>query len=95
MALLELAEDHWDGLVAPNIHNPVANGYRIGLSLYKKLFNAHIEAKDHQERFERFSNLQLKDVPEWERMTEAWEKDHSHPNPYTVTKSGRYSLNSQ
>jgi hypothetical protein len=65
-----------------------------GLSLHKKLFNAHIEAKDHQECFERFSNLQLKDVPEWERMTKAWEKDHKQPNPYTVTKSGGDSLNS-
>ncbi|KIM76675.1 hypothetical protein PILCRDRAFT_34464, partial [Piloderma croceum F 1598] len=61
----------------------------MGLSLHKKLFNAHLEAQDHQERFDRFSNLQLKDVPEWERMVQAWEKDHTQPNPYTVTKSGK------
>jgi hypothetical protein len=76
------------------IHSSLADVYlTLGLSLHKKLFNAHLEAQDHQERFDRFSNLQLKDVPEWERMVQAWEKDHTQPNPYTVTKSGKCLIN--
>jgi hypothetical protein len=51
-----------------------------------KLFNTYNEVKDHQEHFKHFSTLQLKDVPEWERMIEAWEKDYSQSNSYTIMK---------
>jgi hypothetical protein len=73
----------------------LAEVYYIELSLFKKLFNSYIEAHDHQERFDRFSDLQLKDVPDWERMVKTWEDDHDQPNPYTVTKSGKICRISQ
>ena len=60
-----------------------------GLLLYKKLFAAYIAADEHKGHFKRFSDLQIRDVPEWEKMVKVWEKDHSQPNPYVVTKSGK------
>jgi hypothetical protein len=60
--------------------------------LHKKLSNAYSQSSDHQERFDRFSDLQSRDIPEWEKMVKAWDKDHSQRNPYTATKSGDYAL---
>lgn len=67
---------------------PALIRYLTGLSLYTKLLTAYLEVRDHRERFERFSELQLADVPQWEAMVIAWERDHSQPNPYVVTKTG-------
>ena len=61
----------------------------IGSLLYKKLFAAYIAADEHEGHFKRFSDLQIRDIPEWEKMVKVWEKDHSQPNPYVVTKSGK------
>ena len=61
----------------------------IGSLLYKNLFAAYIAADEHEGHFKQFSDLQIRDVPEWEKMVKVWEKDHSQPNPYVVTKSGK------
>ena len=62
--------------------------------MHKKLFNAYGQSSDHQERFDRLSDLQARDIPEWEMMVKAWDKDNSQRNPYTATKSGEYTLHS-
>jgi hypothetical protein len=55
----------------------------------------YIKAHNHQEHFNRFFDLQLKDVLGWERMVKAWENDHGQPNPYIVMKSGNFCQISQ
>jgi hypothetical protein len=70
----------------------VDNPHHAGVSLHRKLTKALLEEKEHEEHFQRFSELQLDDVLDWLAMVTAWEQDHTKPNPYTVTKSGKYIL---
>jgi len=63
-----------------------------GSLLYKKLFAAYIAADEHQAHFDWFSELQIRDVSEWEEMVKVWEQDHSQRNPYVVTKLGKYFM---
>jgi hypothetical protein len=67
---------------------PIANIWLTGLTFYKKLVKALLEAKLTREEFERFSEQQPERIHEWEEMVVAWEGDHTQPNPYTVPKSG-------
>jgi hypothetical protein len=59
-----------------------------GISFHKKLSKALLQEKEHEEAFQRFSELQLDDVSDWLEMVTAWERDHTQPNPYVVIKSG-------
>jgi hypothetical protein len=59
------------------------------ISPYTKLKKALVQEKDHEELFQRFSELQLNNVPNWLAMVTAWEQDHTNPNPYVIIKSGK------
>lgn len=68
------------------------NLYRTGNLLYRKLTKALLEAKEHGQVFQRFTELQVDDVPDWLAMATAWEQDHTNPNPYIVIKPGQCTL---
>jgi len=68
------------------------NLYRTGNLLYRKLTKALLEAKEHGQVFQCFTELQLDDVPDWLAMATAWEQDHTNPNPYIVIKPGQCTL---
>lgn len=91
MGSLELAKDSrvWYVLSFHDVkHNLLLIYYFAGLSLHRKLTTALLQETEHEEHFQRFSELQLDDVPDWLAMVTAWEQDRTQPNPYVVVKSG-------
>lgn len=87
LAVLELAEDSWDGWVISLCLWTCWDVYIFvdRTFTFKKLYTVHVESQEQQTQFENFSELHFNNVVGWEAMVVAWEGDQDLPNPYMVT----------
>ncbi|KAJ7494547.1 hypothetical protein B0H11DRAFT_2155926 [Mycena galericulata] len=74
-------EDHW-------AHWNWVKLIGLGILLRKRLLNAVSERNFQEDSLATFTENQAEHIPEWKAMVDAWDADHSKPNPYEHPKTG-------
>ncbi|KAJ7431013.1 hypothetical protein B0H11DRAFT_2165862 [Mycena galericulata] len=74
-------EDHWS-------HWNWQKLIGLGVLLRKRLLNSVSERNFQEDSLAMFTENQADHIPEWKAMVDAWDADHSKPNPYELPKTG-------